>query len=263
MGAPSHRLKLDRAAQQFETLKALSKKWAKRKPIVIVREFNAETGEYVQRVRLRKPLDPTAPLLVGECVHGLRQALDYLAYQLAIVVSGKDPPPNAETTQFPITTSRERFDSGITQKIGKPKEMPTGLYDALEQMQPYHGGHRVLLGYLRELDDIDKHRFLPVVAGSLQTAGLKAPRRWYGRRAKVLRLGDVVIHGGGGEDGAPVLSYTLDPEAQHHPDIKVTPSIAFGAASPVLPNALTVELLDKIGIHVVNNVVAPLERFLP
>jgi hypothetical protein len=260
---PSHRLKLERAAQQFETLKALSEKWAKRKPIVIVRDFDAQTEEYVQRVRVRKPLDPTAPLLVGECVHGLRQALDYLAYQLAIVVSGEDPPPNADTTQFPITTSRQRFDGGIAQKIGKATSMPAGLYEALEQMQPYLGGHRELLGYLRELDDIDKHRFLPVVAGSLQKAGINAPRRWYGRRAKELCLGDVRVPGGSGEDGSPVLYYTLDPKAQHHPDIKVTPTVAFGAASPVLPNVLTVELLDKIGTHVVNNVVTPLERFLP
>jgi hypothetical protein len=255
----SHRLKLRRATQHLNTLRHRTEVWVEREPVIVVGDCEVKTREHFVRLRVRSDLDPIFELLVGDCIHCLRQALDHLAYGLAISVSGSDPPPNEETTGFPITTSLQAFNSALPAKIGKRKRIPAGLYEALEQMQPYNGGDLNLevLWVLHRLDNLDKHRFPPVVAGSVSNTDVDA-RHTDVRQITVLGAGE----GGAVKDGEPIFHYAADENTEHHPDVQVTADIAFGPASPVVPNLRVIPVLEALRGYIWGEVLPALEPFL-
>jgi hypothetical protein len=200
-----------------------------------------------------QPNDPTIPLLIGDCVHCLRQALDHLAYSLAIVVNGSDPPVNWEKTQFPITTSPDAFKGGLPDKIGRKKLMPDGLYEALEGIQPYKGPNGGTLLILHGLDNVDKHRFVPVVA-----AVGHIPKVEVGRivgAGLTIQLGPI-------EDEEPFLEFIPEEGADQHFQWTFTPSIAFDRESPVAGGKLIPPLLRKIRNLIRDEIFPTFEAFL-
>lgn len=106
-------------------------------------------------------------LLIGDCVHNMRAALDHIAYQLAINCMETLSESEAKSIEFPIISNPDDFDR-MTKK-GKPA-YGTGLAKIqyadpavrplIEAMQPYNGGDWELLALLHDLDRIDKHREL-------------------------------------------------------------------------------------------------------
>lgn len=65
--------------------------------------FDQETEQHVIAVRLSaEPPLARWSLMVGDALHNLRSALDYLIYQLAIKGSGQEPPPYHRRLQFPV-----------------------------------------------------------------------------------------------------------------------------------------------------------------
>lgn len=113
------------------------------------------------------PRDELA-LEFGEFLYQLRAALDSLIYETAIVVSGQDPPPNAEELEFPIRPSKASFDNAAR------KISPLADHHKvwIEDIQPYHAdyateGLKLTAGVLDELNDLarkDRHRGLRVIA---------------------------------------------------------------------------------------------------
>jgi len=200
------------------------------------------------------PADPRIPLLIGDCVHNIRQALDHLAYRLAVVVRGSDPPPNADKTAFPICSSRKFFDGGLPDRIGPRKAMPGGLYATLEGLQPYHGGDRQLLGVLHHLDNTDKHRFPPIVAAVTNVSGFRIAQ------AQVSFLQGPRV--GPLEDDTPVIEYAPMPDTEVSMQLDYEPGIAFGKGSPVAAGQLVGPLLTSIRFYVLREVIEPLEAFL-
>jgi hypothetical protein len=111
-----------------------------------------ENGEHVLRVYGVPRVDPVWSLIVGDCLHNLRSALDYLAWQL-VLVDGGDP---TSETQFPI---RQSPPTQLKPAIRRPE-----ILDALERTQPYSDPRDSYLSALQSLNNIDKHRLLLVVA---------------------------------------------------------------------------------------------------
>ena len=183
----------------------------------------------------------------------MRQALDHIAYALAIVVSGKDPPLNWEDTQFPITTSPNAFQGGLPNKIGRKKLMPPGLYDALEGMQPYKGGDWEILRILHGLDNVDKHRFVPVVAAVGHVPQL---------RVGEMSGSEMTLSVGPVEDQKPFLEFIPQEGAKQHFEWDFIPSIAFDKGSPVAGGELIAPLLGRIRNLIRDEVFPPLERYL-
>ena len=239
----------------MHALQARIQRWIETDPVVVAPESDVQTREYRLCVHVVNPVtDENIPLLIGDCAHCLRQALDHLAYALAVVVNKTDPPLNWEKTQFPITSSLTRFDGGIAEKVGKKKLMPPGLYDTLEKLQPYHGGDRELMGILHALDNLDKHRFPPLVAGvgEVRKFGIKNAT---GSNFQVPMLGAI-------EDGKPIMSYI--PKAGFKQDLEwdIDFSIAFDRRSTVAPGGLVMPLLAATRLFIRDQVFAPLEAFL-
>ncbi|HEX7290589.1 MAG TPA: hypothetical protein VF250_05600 [Conexibacter sp.] len=104
----------------------------------------------------------------GEFLYQLRAALDSLIYETAVVVSGQDPPPNAEDLEFPIRPSETSFNNAAR------KIAPLADHHKvwIEEMQPYHREHRTdglqltaqILDAINDLARKDRHRGLRVIA---------------------------------------------------------------------------------------------------
>src|SRR5687767_14839123 len=84
----NHELKLNRAVQHLERLEAEIKRWVGGHPYFLVSEFDPERGEH--GVWIRPEGEPPAEfgILIGDCLHNLRSALDSLAYDLARTYQG-------------------------------------------------------------------------------------------------------------------------------------------------------------------------------
>src|SRR5262249_51773495 len=80
-----------------------------------------------------RPLDPTLCLIIGDCVHNLRSALDHLVYQLAIL-NGTSADA-ASRTSFPIYTKRKKFKNFVKDNV-TPFVSGTALAE-IKKLQPY------------------------------------------------------------------------------------------------------------------------------
>jgi len=107
------------------------------------------------------PVPDSLPILIGDCVHNLRAALDHLVWQLAIA---NNKTPNA-SNMFPICNTPQGFQAQLA------KDRLQGVYpnarSAIEALQPYSTGSETLQ-VISFLDNVDKHRTL-VVARCLIT----------------------------------------------------------------------------------------------
>ncbi|HEY8224238.1 MAG TPA: hypothetical protein VIG25_03095 [Pyrinomonadaceae bacterium] len=108
------------------------------------------------------PVDPALPLVVGDCIHNLRSAMDHLVLQLAILnntFAGAE-----KRTSFPVCLTPEAFKRSVKHDIA-PFISPTALA-VIEKYQPYRThtpAEMSPLWILSQLDIIDKHRVIVVV----------------------------------------------------------------------------------------------------
>lgn len=131
-------------------------------------EQSRETG--LTNVVINLPKPPTiVNLLVGDCIHNMRAALDHLVYE--VIGRNPDRPPGApdDKTQFPICDTSQGFQRQLER--GRMRGAPAGAIEEIKALQPYnrrnatpdHTQH--VLWVLNRLENIDKHRRLALTAG--------------------------------------------------------------------------------------------------
>lgn len=132
-------------------------------------EPDVEPGWYVLRIYDPPVVDPKWLLLVGDCIHNVRSALDHLMYQLVLLDGGK---PTTHT-QFPISQQPPTDKNGNRVRIRTDPAITRGdILDTLEEVQPYQAAGTLQgpstrpednwLWLIHRLDIIDKHRLLLV-----------------------------------------------------------------------------------------------------
>jgi len=170
--AHNHDLKLKRAVQHLEYLEAEIKRWLGGHPYFLVSMFDPKRGEH--GVWLTPEGEPPAEfgILIGDCLHNLRSALDSLAYDLAETYQeGPLSQDTAERSEFPIFIEPKKFKDWRKRKIGAIDPL---AQTEIERLQPYHGrqSYRSFtsllarahpeayhpLWLLQQLSNIDKHR---------------------------------------------------------------------------------------------------------
>ncbi len=141
----------------------------------ITRERDEQRSEYIFRLGPVPIIQPVMSAILGDAIHNLRVALDYLAWQL-VLATGKEPPN--ENTSFPILITsptpnrygrvRLNISPGISKDAGR----------ILDEVQPYKRtkpAHHDL-AVLDKLDIRDKHHELLVAI-----IGVKSPSiGWFG-----------------------------------------------------------------------------------
>lgn len=159
----SVRAKIDRADDYFKQIDSAIKGFlsaeleAHQSPIP--RYKKAEGHQLAITTPVTKPLDPLLPLIVGDCIHNLRSALDHLAFQLAVM-------NNAGTEAERKIASPICEDGSDFKKFARHKVKPfvgKEAFAALQELQPYetvNPAKDAVLWVLSELDNIDKHRLL-------------------------------------------------------------------------------------------------------
>jgi hypothetical protein len=160
-------LKLARADAQVRTLADQVSAWTARNPITArceLRDGRLGFRLIVQDFAETAPLDDWG-LLVGECVHNLRSALDNLAFALARL--RQDPPSNPAAIHFPICQDKSMFDR-VRKSLG---QMPAEAASLIELFQPFQRNRSDVEGtpekdalvLLQRLNNTDKHRVPSVV----------------------------------------------------------------------------------------------------
>lgn len=104
----------------------------------------------------RTPLPVELSLVLGEFVYELRAALDNCLYAAAVLVSEKNPPPNAARLEWPIRKDAKEWK----QQANRYQHLPADIRNALERIQPYQAQFPEWnsLAILHDLARIDRHR---------------------------------------------------------------------------------------------------------
>jgi hypothetical protein len=172
------RLKLKRAGEQLDELEPVMRAYIDREPYVFPSEPEAEDDWMVFRIlEVREYPDPRWGVRIGEFLHDLRSALDNLVWQL-VLLNGETP---GDHNQFPIFTDTTRPPRPARLPALRTVPGATRIDDMLygvapehaatiKSLQPYlglhiHRHHKVALGSLADLNNIDKHRFVHPAVG--------------------------------------------------------------------------------------------------
>jgi hypothetical protein len=154
---------------------------------------------------------------IGDCVHNLRCAVDFIAWELA----GADPIDRE--TMFPIFDDRQKFKRNGEWRIRNVPSAPRAL---IEQMQPYNASHPRETGLwaIEYFDAADKHRLLTLTApvvGSVEASyvGDLGTTQDMSYPTPTATL----------EKNAVIAILTITPPSPNmQVDIEFTPQIAFG-----------------------------------
>jgi hypothetical protein len=155
-------LKVSRAQEHLDGLKAEFSEWFASDPYFISKTSNTDGSHHGVAIEITKPPNfDRWSLISAECIHNLRTALDTALYAVAIRESGLNPPPNASELQFPIAESPDSLEKQMRRR--KLTSLSTRTQIWIERAQPYnrpHGSNPPVLRLLNELDNSNKHRML-------------------------------------------------------------------------------------------------------
>ncbi len=111
----------------------------------------------IHKLRFTRGLPDLCVTLASDALHNLRDALDNVAYGLA-VAAGKIHPLH---TAFPFGGSAADFENNL----GRCKDVPEEIHTVFRAYRPYKGGND-LLWALNKLAVTDKHKLLTIALNS-------------------------------------------------------------------------------------------------
>lgn len=177
---------------------------------------------------------PEIPLgwavLLGEAVHNLRTALDYVVFELGVLDLDGIEPPGGKTA-FPLAVDRANFDAVAPRYL---EGLSTPHRDMIERMQPYHAPHGRDSFVFKILDDLandNKHRLLQGIVVTAESGKLHVPA--LGHNCRVVRQ---QLHSPIGrplEPGTPLATLVLevtgpDPEVNVQGDLTLAVTLRDG-----------------------------------
>lgn len=265
-------LKLIRARTQLEDLQIQLRTWMSGERCRAFTEPDgSEPNCFVVKVSVlgSVPIDPFA-LMIGEVLHGLRGALDHLAYALASKHTVPLPEDVAQQSEFPIFGDKNRkgnlgagrhmFDSS---GIAKIRGVDPAAQAIIKSLQPYHRGNNYTahpLWQLHDLSNIDKHRLLPIAFFHSGGAGFVPSRS---ANVALIPTG-FQVYGGFIEDQTIVVRYYAEPvdrSQEMHMEFFPIIKVAFRCGSVVDGEDAIKGLID-IYNYIVTDVIPPLRVFL-
>ncbi len=232
------RLKCQRAQNHLDTLQAEFDAFG-RDAYSFRHGVERRGREHVYRVNRLRHTRPEWGPIIGDCLHNAASALDQLAYQLAILHTGKLRSGLARDTHFPIyRSSREFWDN-----LRKLEGIGPDLMAPMERLQPYHGldgPDRHWLMILKRLSNSDKHR-------TLHTTSYRFGGTVHDRPDSLI---DTIFPTGPLKLGAELGRFVFDPP---DPEIDVDPSFSVHIAfkgTPLADGIDTWAMLNMICIRV-------------
>lgn len=169
----SAELKLERALYHINELEKCRKEFLNSNPyetscLPIKPDKDGKTKQYDLIWKKNNPIPDQFNLILGDAIHNIRAAFDYLAFAL-VKSYAKDSPVKEKDISFPFTQNREQFEKHVKERLPYLcKNLK--LIDRIEKLQPYKlvnskkGTQKDLLTTVRDLDNIDKHRYTNDIA---------------------------------------------------------------------------------------------------
>jgi hypothetical protein len=256
---PSYQLKLDRAAEHLETIKAQERIWRESNPCRVWTEPDIQSGGKVVWAEVLKPPPITLAPVVGDCLHNLRSALDNLAYELAVAhMKSRMSKSIAEDSGFPLYKTKSGFD-----RYGEPKirGVHSDAGAIIERLQPYNRENRPgrisTLLLLSALSNSDKHRLAHLAAAAPHRFTIVGTHRGFVSAPEFFTTPF--------DDRAIIAKFVVPLGAYAEVSMHKPPTfgIVFGERSPELVQGHGVHrILTLISRYVNEIVVPPLVKFL-
>jgi hypothetical protein len=145
--------------------------YLEREPYRVELDFDEKAACHVVYIRVFEDPPLELSLMVGDLLQNLRSALDYLAWQLALLCNTEEEltkPAVARNITFPISRRAEDFASHSLLSF-----IPEEACAAIKRLQPYQrrdGAEGHALFILNELAKVDRHRVLHASLASLELA---------------------------------------------------------------------------------------------
>lgn len=176
------RHKIERANEHSRILYWEVRNFLATEPYTLIRKYDRKHAQYLLKLKIVKPIPQIQfALIIGDCLHNARTALDYIAWRLA-------GSKIADTsTLFPIYIRQSRFDDMVKRRQLAHVFHPDAL-NAIRDVQPYKRfePEKDLLWLLQDLDAKDKHKLLTMTqahsfGGQFTAMGGAEIRVTYGR----------------------------------------------------------------------------------
>jgi hypothetical protein len=180
--------KLRWAKRHFEDVASAIKGFEKRDKHTFSVQRDADKGEYTFYVHDLEPVDPDWSLMLGDCIHNARTALDYLMVQLYSLITQTDP-AQVKGVMFPISDDPGNFNR-LPGVVEARKHLAfSGYLTRIEELQPYNTLNPSIwpivmapntpptnspgsaLSTLSRMDIRDKHRALHAARAAISVGG--------------------------------------------------------------------------------------------
>ena len=147
-------LKVERANRHFRELEACVKAFAESEFYSISKDIDPCSGNPCARVSIN-PLPKEVPLMIGDTIHNLRSALDFVWTEMVRQLGRTDA-----NQHFPFHEKRDDLERRVLQdeKVVVPAVPAVGKV-LVNDIKPYKAGN-ISLWAMNVLDRADKHRLL-------------------------------------------------------------------------------------------------------
>lgn len=167
--------KFERAVHHADALNAALSDYSKDQKYSFALDTNSDATEYVLKISLvRQPPATLWSTILADSIQNFRACLDHALYGLAVAYNkGVNPPPHDDALQFPIADKPGAFNYAVDnrKRLGALVADPDAR-KLIEDLQPYSRPNlpwRPILSILRDLNDREKHRLIPIISASLQS----------------------------------------------------------------------------------------------
>ena len=163
----NHELRLGRALQHLQSLETEVGSWIEKRPYRVWTQFDPKSGKNLIWAEVLEQPPAEFGLIIGDCLHNLRSALDNLVYELALAHNrGRVRSNIASDSGFPLFRDMQDFTEKGWNMI---RGIDPDAQAIVEGLQPYYGGYSVRLVALNKLSNRDKHRLPHVTLGVPET----------------------------------------------------------------------------------------------
>ena len=248
------KLRLKRARNQFDALRAETKEWCKTESFTVAVEKDVNTGEHVLLAKGVKDLPACWSVIAGEIIHNCRSALDNAIYDLTIRHAGGP----VKGSEFPIFWNLDRFKrDGIRKVSGVSPDCGTFI----KSTQPFNSDEpkKTTLWILHELSNIDKHRTLPLLESVTSVSDVSLTGITGGIGLSNISLGSP----GPFKANTEIARWKTDISDTGHVDVKfhLARTITLDITEPAyIDGASLIDIFDQLGT-LCTGIVNDLEKF--
>lgn len=163
------KLKIERAKRHISDLETAVQAFFNKGPYQLIGDVDAKTGENVVRVLVNEHIPIELSAILGDAIHNLRAALDYLVCDL---IRGNGDTERHYDRGFPIDEKPKVFKAG---RVSKKIKGVNARAERMIRLLKANSCSNTPLFTLNWLDVIDKHNaIVPVATATLQITAMVA-----------------------------------------------------------------------------------------